>query len=298
MIGKFESQCKISPDAVCIQYEDDYSNFLTYHQVNSKASTIRDVLQKTLLLIYPNGYPKSLMVSIMLERNIGMVISILAILKLRAAYVPVDPKFPPDRQSHIFNQSESSLLIVDAEGYTNVRTLGVIIPQTIVIDGNTGEVLYTIDINKNKVKETISSTDSLSLRNNSLNYNGNDLAYILYTSGSTGKPKGVMITNKNVMNQLDYFSKEMNIGSNTIVLGLATFCFDISVLEIFLPILYGGKLIIVSSITQKDPFRIIDLINACNINLFQATPTTYEMLLATGWRGNHHIDFLVNILYL
>jgi polyketide synthase PksJ len=225
------------------------------------------------------------MVSLMMERSLGMLISILAVLKAGATYVPVDPKFPPDRQSHIFMQSQSKVLIVDSEVYEHANSLGVQIPPSLIIDRNSGKVLYTVGLDNTENINICLKDDTIP--------SGDELAYILYTSGSTGKPKGVMITNKGVINQIEHFGQEMEAGPHTVVLGLATFCFDISVLEMYLALFHGGKLVIAASSTQKDPFRIIELIDKTGVNVFQATPTTYEMLLAIGWSGNSTINFLV-----
>ena len=75
---------------------------------------------------------------------------------------------------------------------------------------------------------------------------------------------------------------------------LTTFCFDISVLEMFLPLTRGALLVLAKSSTQKDPFRLLELMEETKVSVFQATPTTYEMMFATGWEGDMSIDFLVS----
>ena len=102
-----------------------------------------------------------------------------------------------------------------------------------------------------------------------------------------------MVTEAGVANIVEWFANELDIGLDSVVLGLTTFCFDISMLEIFLPLTRGGVLVVANSSTQKDPFRLVDLIKEFKISVFQATPTTYEMMLATGWQGDANVDFLV-----
>lgn len=96
-----------------------------------------------------------------------------------------------------------------------------------------------------------------------------------------------------VLNTLDWFSKELGVNADSKVLGLTTFCFDISVLEIFLPLTNGATLFLLPSSAQKNPYRIVEYIIKSKITLVQATPTTFEMLLSTGWKGDISIDFLV-----
>jgi surfactin family lipopeptide synthetase A len=83
------------------------------------------------------------------------------------------------------------------------------------------------------------------------------------------------------------------VGPHSRVLALTTFCFDISVLEMFLPLFRGGALVLAEQATQKNPFRLLDVIKNTGVTVMQATPTTFEMLLATGWKGDHSIDFLI-----
>jgi len=156
------------------------------------------------------------------------------------------------------------------------------------VDGNTG--FLVTDFNEESLipKQLFADMESQSR-------SGLEIAYVLYTSGSTGKPKGVVVSHRGVINIVNWFADELQISKAEAsrVLGLTTFCFDISVLEMFLPLLHGGTLIIAKSSTQKDPFRLLDVLRERQVTVMQATPTTYEMMLATGWRGDNEIDFLV-----
>jgi non-ribosomal peptide synthetase component F len=119
------------------------------------------------------------------------------------------------------------------------------------------------------------------------------LAYVLYTSGSTGKPKGVMVCNQGLTNIIKFFANHLDVGDTDMILGLTTFCFDISMLEIFLPLIKGATLVLVSLTTQKNPILIINILKKYNITIMQATPTTYEMLLSCDWDGDMNMTCLV-----
>ena len=123
--------------------------------------------------------------------------------------------------------------------------------------------------------------------------NPDGIAYVLYTSGSTGKPKGVMVLNKGVHNIINFFADKLCIQPADKVLCLTTFCFDISVLELFMPLVRGATVVLASSKTQKQPLRILDLIKRRAVSVMQATPTTYEMLMSTGWNGDKSLKLLV-----
>ena len=105
-----------------------------------------------------------------------------------------------------------------------------------------------------------------------------------------------MVTHANTVNCMEWFAENMKVSPSDKILALATFCFDISVLEFFLALLYGSTLVIAVSATQKDPHRILDVLSHHKITIMQATPTTYEMLLAIGWTGNVSIKFIVSLL--
>lgn len=274
------------PDSTAIiQEQGDLK--ITYKELDRRANELSSFIGQFLLKSREEEHNKSSgdftpLVSIMCSRGIGMITSILGILKAGAAYVPVDPTFPENRQQYIFTHSQSQLLIVDEENFHRISSLEVTISDIIVMDRNSGELI-----------RSMSSSPASSVKSH-YSPNRNGLAYVLYTSGSTGKPKGVMVINRSVVNIVKFFADEMKLTVKDNILGLTTFCFDISVLEFFLPLITGGSLVISSSNTQKNPLKIINLLEKYKISVMQATPTTYEMMIATGeWTGNPNIQFLV-----
>ena len=280
---RFEEACRKNGENVALVLEDGVSS-LTYSQLDEAANELSTVLSQLLAYIDANEIVEKStnpMISLMTDRNISMVVSILAILKSGAAYVPIDPSFPPDRQTYIFEHSKSSILIIDSFCYGHPDSLNVsLVPFLIVVDSATCKVIQKPEFFLTSQPRSFSRAE-------------NDMAYVLYTSGSTGKPKGVMVTHKGVDNIVQWFANTLQIDSSSIVLGLTTFCFDISVLEMFMPLFCGGTLVIASSLTQKDPFRLQRVLTERKINVMQATPTTYEMLLAAGWRGGVHLNLMV-----
>lgn len=175
------------------------------------------------------------LVAVMMTRGVGLVSSILAILKAGAAYVPVDPSFPPDRQTHIFAHSNCKILITDEESLQLALSLGVIVPPTIVIDSTLSAVddseLFKSLIRRTLYLPTFLHMDKDTILNTArsriIDREDGGLAYVLYTSGSTGKPKGVMINQTGVVNIVNWFADQLCVNGNSRVLGLTTFCFDI-----------------------------------------------------------------------
>ena len=270
------------PDKAVLVVEDG-SRSLSFSQLNTKVSILSEAIKNTILA---SATPDNHMISIMINRDIGMIVAILAVLKTGCAYVPVDPSFPPDRQSYIFSHSQSKCLIADSISHQSALKLGVTLPPVLIIESETGNPI---------IDHMTKSNDMNNNDNISLSRHEDDVAYVLYTSGSTGKPKGVMVTHANTINCIKWFAENLKVTINDKILALATFCFDISVLEFFLSLLYGASLVIAVSETQKDPYRILDVLERHSISIMQATPTTYEMLLAIGWHGNKNMQFIVSI---
>ena len=228
------------------------------------------------------------LVCLMMHRHAGLIASMLGVIMAGAAYVPVDPAFPTDRQTYIFEHSRCQLLIIDEDCHRHVLSLGITIPPAIVVSPE-GRVVssprpYVLDNMGERLDQARLSCHSRPM---------GGLMYVLYTSGSTGKPKGVMVQQYGVTNVVSWFANEIGINENYRVLGLTTACFDISVLEIYMPLVKGGTLVLADSASQRDPFRLLELLKRESVGVFQATPTTYEMMFATGWTGDRSIDFLV-----
>ena len=113
--------------------------------------------------------------------------------------------------------------------------------------------------------------------------NRDDFAYLLYTSGSTGNPKGVTITHKNLVNFLCSMALEPGINENDRALSITTISFDIACSELYLPLIKGATLILADQETARDGRLLLEVIEKENINFLQATPTTWLMLLDSGW---------------
>jgi non-ribosomal peptide synthetase component F len=168
------------------------------------------------------------------------------------------------RQEYIMVQSRCNILIIDEDIFERTLKQNVSLPKNIILMESTSGAIKGQIQSEEKLeieRPLVTSKIIASRRPNE------GLAYVLYTSGSTGNPKGVMVPQAGVVSFMKWFSKELNTSHKYKVLALATFSFDISVLEMFLPLTTGGTMILVFSATQKDPFRIIDIINQYEVDL-------------------------------
>ena len=121
---------------------------------------------------------------------------------------------------------------------------------------------------------------------------GEDLAYVIYTSGSTGKPKGVEIPHRAAVNLLSSMKQKPGCGATDALLAVTTLSFDIAALELFMPLLSGGRVIIATKDDVSDPARLARLIERSGCTIMQATPATWRALIEAGWAGKKGLKIL------
>lgn len=202
-------------------------------------------------------------VGVAMERGIDLVIVLLGIMKAGAAYLPLDVEYPTARISYMLNDSQAQLLISDQGG---IWSNGVFAS---IRKWNWAEISQQIAKHqKNRPIVTAS---------------GKDLAYILYTSGSTGQPKGVKIKQQSLVNLLYSMAESPGMKDTDVMLSVTTISFDIAGLELYLPLLVGGRLVIADKLAVRDGRLLFDLVKSSGASIMQATPATWKMLLASGW---------------
>ncbi|GAA3728612.1 hypothetical protein GCM10022225_07460 [Plantactinospora mayteni] len=112
-----------------------------------------------------------------------------------------------------------------------------------------------------------------------------DIAYVIYTSGSTGRPKGVRVTHGNLANVVRHFAHALSAGEEDAMLWLSTFAFDISALELFLPLTVGGRVVVAPDAARADAARMMDLMREHGVRVIQGTPTTFTQLTPENAAG-------------
>jgi amino acid adenylation domain-containing protein len=240
-----------NPDKTALVFEE---RSLTFKNVNEAANKLAKHL-----LTY--NIKTGDIIGLALDRSPEMVISLLAILKTGAAYVPLDPEYPKDRVEFMMEDSAAKILLTSEKfkgHFTSVAQ----------------EVL---------IEDALNKFDSYTADEPDTIVTGSDLAYVLFTSGSTGKPKGVQIKHHNLVNFLLSMAKEPGLTPADNLLAVTTISFDIAGLELFLPLLTGAKLIVTDAITAKDGRALLDLCLAQQITVMQATPYTWRVMLEAGW---------------
>jgi non-ribosomal peptide synthetase component F len=138
--------------------------------------------------------------------------------------------------------------------------------------------LEFINVNSDEIQKADHSFKGAAIK-------GSDLIYVIFTSGSTGLPKGVMIEHRSVVNLLNSVAEKVDFTNQSAMLSVTTFSFDICYLELFLPLIKGACLNLVSRDVAMDGFKLNDAINQFKPTHMQATPATWRILLDAGWRN-------------
>jgi amino acid adenylation domain-containing protein len=245
----FAQQVEKNPDQIAVIYKDQQ---LSYAELNQKANQVAHYL-------ITHGVKQNSLVGICLERSIELVISLLGILKANAAYLPLDTELPTGRMDYILHDANPSFLITNAnfneQFFGNHAVLRLLIDEKhSVINGFSD---YSPPV-------TISSAD---------------LLYVMYTSGSTGQPKGVMISHRGILNYLFWFVETFHPKSTDAILQKTSYCFDPSVREFFLPLLFGSKLIIAIPDGHKESSYLCEMLREQQISIIGLVPSMLRALL-------------------
>lgn len=199
--------------------------------------------------------------------------SILATWRLGAAYLPLDKSQPSERLRFQFTDAKARALVADDE---TVRRLGAEAELLIRAED------YSVNSQAGGWEGRRGEPAPDGAQAWQLDPDPGSAAYLIYTSGSTGKPKGVQITHGSLANVVLHFGKALGFGVGRRMLWLTTFSFDVSALELFVPLAAGGTVVIADEREQLRPQRLLQIISARDVDVIQATPTTWRMITALG----------------
>jgi amino acid adenylation domain-containing protein/non-ribosomal peptide synthase protein (TIGR01720 family) len=239
----FEAQVERTPGRIAAVHAGEE---LTYRELNARANKLARHL-RTL------GVGPEIRVGICMERSLEMLVGLLGVLKAGGAYVPLDPEYPRERLAFMLEDSGAQVLLTEQR---LVNTLPAHGAQLVCLDA----AWRALDVERAE-----------NLRGGATARN---LAYVIYTSGSTGRPKGTAIEHRSaaVFSQWarDSFEPEAFAGT----LALSSICFDLSIFELFVPLHWGGKVIVV-----RDVRHLSQVPAAHPVTLINTVPSAINELL-------------------
>ncbi len=253
LLDRLAEQVGQRPEAIALGCEEQQ---VTYAELERRASQLASVLQRL-------GVGPERLVGVCLERTVELVVAVLGVLKAGGAYVPLDPAYPSERVAFMAQDARLSVLLTQQALLEQVPAgeWAVLCLETVWASIAT--------------HDTMQVAPSLSAAN---------LAYVLYTSGSTGRPKGVQISHAALLNLLTSMQGQFGLTGQEVLLGVTSLSFDIAGLELYLPLLVGARLEVARREVTQDGERLAAQVARSGATVMQATPATWRLLLATGWR--------------
>jgi amino acid adenylation domain-containing protein len=246
----FESQVARTPTAVAVLCGDES---LTYLELNCRANQVAHYLLAL-------GVKRETPVGLCIERSCAMIVGLLGILKAGAAYVPLDPTYPPERLTFMLEDAKPPILL------TQERCLAALSSQRVQ--------MICLDTHWPAIEQYRDDNPIIEARADSL-------AYILYTSGSTGKPKGVLGVHGAVLNALTWMWQTYPFASTDVCCQKTSISFGDSIQELFGPLLRGIRVVLIPDEVCKDLVRFVDLLAWHRITRIILVPSLLRILLDT-----------------
>ena len=259
--GLFERRARESPESIAL---DMAGERMTYAELDARANRLARHLRRL-------GVAPEVLVGLAMERSPDMVVGLLGILKAGGAYVPLDPEYPRERLAYMIESSG----------------LPVLVTQEKLIEGLPASSARIVALDR--AWPQIAAEPASPLAGGAEPEN---VAYVIYTSGSTGQPKGVQIPHSAVVNFLRSMSRKPGLGSGDTLFAVTTLSFDIAGLELYLPLVNGGTVALVSREVAQAGEELAAAIGAAGTTVMQATPATWRLLLGAGWQGDPGLKVL------
>jgi amino acid adenylation domain-containing protein len=256
-------QAARTPDALAVAFG---SESLTYRQLDERSKAVAVRLQAL-------GAGPNRPIAICMERMALLPAMLLGILRSGSCYVPLDQRESPERLKAILQECRPVAMIVDRS-----------------VDQSVLELIGSGAIPMLRPEDLVASSANIELRE--IEMTPEALAYIIYTSGTTGKPKGVMIQHRALCNLLSSMMRLPGCTAQDRMLAISPISFDIATMDMFLPLVAGGTLVIADRFVAADPSRLSSLLKDFDITILQATPSTWQLLASSDWEGKRSLKMI------
>ncbi len=243
-----EAQVDRTPDGLAVVYE---GAALTYRELDRRANQLARHLRRL-------GVGPEVLVGVAVERSLELMVGLLGVLKAGAAYLPLDPSYPADRLEYMIGDAQVPVLLTQQRLLPELPTGGA---RVLCLDAQWGAVSAESDARPGVEAEPES------------------LAYVIYTSGSTGRPKGSMLAHRGIVNRLLWMQEAYGLIPGEGVLQKTPASFDVSVWELFWPLMVGARLVLAKPGGHQDSAYLAGLIAAERITTLHFVPSMLQVFL-------------------
>ncbi|MBZ5509519.1 MAG: amino acid adenylation domain-containing protein, partial [Acidobacteriia bacterium] len=247
----FEDRAVAAPAALAVEFGPER---LSYSELNKRANQLAHYLRKM-------GVGPEVRVAVCMERNLELVISLMAVVKAGGAYVPVDPDYPAERIAFMLEDAEAPVILSQANCARAVASA-------------TGKVVV-VDAEWPRISKESAGNPGIAM-------DPENLVYVIYTSGSTGRPKGAMNVHKGLRNRLLWMQHMYGLDESDRVLQKTPFSFDVSVWEFFWPLAVGAGLVVARPGGHQDPEYLGETIQKCSVTTLHFVPSMLKVFLESG----------------
>jgi amino acid adenylation domain-containing protein len=266
--------------------EEEGGGAISYRALVDLSDQVRDRLSHL-------GVEPGDRVGVYLRKSIDAVAAIFGILKAGAAYVPVDPGAPLTRNAYILNDCSVKAVVLEERFVAALREevqANTAAPAFLVMSGAGGGRPLQEALERAQLLDPAPPVTTATVE-------PDHLAYILYTSGSTGKPKGVMLSHRNAASFIDWCSEAFEPQASDRFSSHAPFHFDLSILDLYVPIKHGATVVLIGAETGKEPARLAAFIADRRISSWYSTPSVLSLLAQYGKMGQQDYSALRTVLF-
>ena len=234
----------------------DSVDSLTYQQLDEKSNQLSAYLSQ---IVIPADEEK-VVIAVCLDRGVNLSVALMAVLKSNAAYLPCLSDMPKERLAYILNDAGVSLMLCNTQSETVISLICTELAITVI----------NIDTLNVSAYSTVADNTNVS---------DNAVFNIIYTSGSTGKPKGVIVPQRGIVNRLEWMQAQYPITASDKFIQKTPFNFDVSVWELFWPLLKGASLYFMDADAHKDPQQVSQVIQQEQISVCHFVPSMLEVFV-------------------